>query len=258
VCHLDSPAPEVPDDVAEHSERTGGPDPVPYLRVDPAGSAAGAGSAAATIVLVTDIYGINPFYRHLAATLAGQGYRVIIPDVFHRVGPATDASRDAALSRRQLLDDRLAVADIERVLGHVTDENTEYGVLGFCLGGSFALLTAAARPHQVTVTYYAFPKGAPGAKIPVTEPLQVAGAIAGPVLAHWGRDDYIDAGEIGQLAKALAGAPGAADVRWYDRAGHAFLAGLTDPGHEAAEAAADSWDRTVRFFREHLAPSQAR
>ena len=248
MCHLDSTAPPVPDGVGEYPERTGGPDPVPYLRAE----SAGTGPAAATIVLITDIYGINPFYRHLAGVLAGDGYRVIIPDVFHRVGPAADASRDAAQARRRLLDDGLAVDDIERVLDQVTSGNRQYGVLGFCIGGSFALLTAASRPQQATVTYYAFPKGAPGAVLPATEPLKVADAIAGPVLAHWGRQDYIDPAEITQLARALEAAPGPAEVRWYDPAGHAFLAGLTDPGHEAAAAAADSWERTVRFFREHL------
>jgi carboxymethylenebutenolidase len=250
MCHLDSAAPPVPDGVGEYPGRTSGPDPVPYLRVE----SAGAGLTPATIVLITDIFGINPFYRHLAGALAGHGYRVIIPDVFHRVGPPADASRDAALARRRLLDDQLATGDIQRVLDQVTTGEHQYGVLGFCIGGSFALLTAAARPQQVTVTYYAFPKGAPGAGRPATEPLQVAGTIAGPVLAHWGRQDYIDAAEITQLAKALAAAPGPAEVRWYDPAGHAFLAGLTDPGHEAAAAAADSWERTVRFFRDHLRP----
>jgi carboxymethylenebutenolidase len=240
--------------VAEHAEQTGGPDPVPYLRVESADRTTGA----ATIILITDIFGINPFYRHLAATLAGEGYQVVIPDVFHRVGPPTDSSRDAALFRRRLLDDRLAVDDVERVLDCVTVDNRAFGVIGFCLGGSFALLTAATHPDQVTVTYYAFPKGAPGAKVPVTEPLQVAHAIGGPVLAHWGRQDYIDAGEIGQLAEALAEAPGLTQVHWYDQAGHAFLAGLTDPGHEAAEAAALSWERTVRFFRHRLGSAPAR
>lgn len=248
MCHLDSAAPPVPGDVAEHSERTGGPGPVPYLRVE----AAGADPAASVIVLITDIFGVNPFYRYLAAVLGGHGYRVIIPDVFHRAGPLTGPGRDAALDRRRLLDDRLAVEDIERVIADVTDGSRAFGVLGFCLGGSFALLTAAAHPGQATVTYYAFPRGAPGAKVPAAEPLQVAGAVAGPVMAHWGRDDYIDAGEIGQLAEALTEAPGAAEVHWYEKAGHAFLAGLTDPGHEAAGAAAASWERTVRFFRDHL------
>jgi carboxymethylenebutenolidase len=247
MCHLDSIAPPPPDGVIEHPERTNGPDSVPYLQVE-----SDRADASATIMLVTDIFGINPFYRHLAALLAKLGFQVVIPDVFHRVGPPTDASRDAALARRRLLDDRLAVDDVERVLDHTTSARSPFGTLGFCLGGSYALLTAATHPSQATVTYYAFPKGAPGAKVPVTEPLQVASAIAGPVLAHWGRGDYIDAGDVDQLTKALAEAPGESEVRWYERAGHSFLAGLTDPGHDAAAAATDSWERTVRFFHQHL------
>jgi carboxymethylenebutenolidase len=247
MCHLDSVAPPVPDGVLEHPEQTNGPDPIPYVRIESANA-----DTAATIVLITDIFGINPFYRHLGALLATQGYRVIIPDVFHRVGPPTDSSRDAALSRRRLLDDTLAVDDLERILEHTAGEKRAFGVLGFCIGGSFALLTAATHPNQATVTYYAFPKGTPGAKVPVTEPLQIADTISGPVLAHWGREDYIDTDEIDQLTTALAKAPGTADVRWYEHAGHSFLAGLTDPDHEATEAAADSWNRTVRFFQEYL------
>lgn len=247
MCHLDSIAPPVADGVVEQPERTRGPDPVPFLRIESANT-----SGAGTIVLITDIFGVNPFYRHLAATLAAQGHRVIIPDVFHRVGPPTDSSRDAALDRRRRLDDRLAVDDVERVLDHTTGEKQPFGVLGFCLGGSFALLTAATHANQATVTYYAFPKGAPGAKVAVTEPLQIAGAINGPVLAHWGRQDYIDAAEIDQLTKVLATAPGTTEVRWYEQAGHSFLAGLTDPDHQATEAATESWGRTVTFFQEHL------
>jgi carboxymethylenebutenolidase len=247
MCHLDSIAPPVPDGVTEQSGHTPGSDPVPFLRVEAADT-----DTAGTIVLITDIFGVNPFYRHLAADLATRGHRVIVPDIFHRVGPATDPGRDAALARRRLLDDRLAVDDIERVVDYTANDKDIFGVMGFCLGGSFALLTAATHPDQATVTYYAFPRGAPGAKVPVTEPLQVAGTIQGPVLAHWGREDYIDAGEVGQLSTTLAGAPCTAEVHWYEHAGHSFLAGLTDPNHGATEAAVQSWERTVHFFQKHL------
>jgi carboxymethylenebutenolidase len=102
--------------------------------------------------------------------------------------------------------------------------------------------------------FYAFPKGSPGAKVPVTEPMQVAGSIAGPVLGHWGRQDYIDEGEVEQLAKLLADAPGRTEVRWYPDAGHSFLAGLTENDHVSATAAEESWRRTLDFFGSHLGP----
>jgi carboxymethylenebutenolidase len=252
MCHDTSAAPPLPAALAEHSRQTTGPDPVPYLSIEPSGT--GDGTA---IVLITDIFGINPFYRHLAGLLAGQGYRVAIPDVFHRVGPAADGSREAALARRQLLDDDAAAADVKRVIDQVAGAPRSFGVLGFCLGGSLALLTAADYPSQATVTYYAFPRNAPGAKVPTVEPLQVASSIVGPVLAHWGRDDYIDAGDVEQLAAVLDSAPGQSQVRWYENAGHAFLAGLTEPGHPSAKAASESWDLTVSFFAQHVGRAPA-
>ncbi|MET7992132.1 dienelactone hydrolase family protein [Amycolatopsis sp. NPDC005232] len=251
MCHNHSAAPEPPDDVAVRDCLTSGTDPVLYLRFTGA-----AGTGGGVIVLLTDIFGVNPFYRYLSALLTAEGYEVVMPDMFHRVG-AAEPGRDGALARRGLLDDKLAVDDVERVIEHTTDSKRPFGVLGFCLGGSFALLTAATHDNQATATYYAFPKGAPGAKVAVTEPLQVAGSIAGPVLGHWGRQDYIDAGEVDLLATTLDSAPGETEVRWYDEAGHSFLAGLTEPGHPAARSAADSWQRTLRFFSTRLNPVPA-
>ncbi|ANS32244.1 Carboxymethylenebutenolidase (plasmid) [Rhodococcus opacus] len=251
MCHNKSSAPPTPAHISIQQNRTPGTDPVPYLH---ASSDTGSGD---TIVLLTDIFGVTPFYRHLAAMLAEKGHDVVIPDVFHRVGHATDPGRDAALARRRQLDDRLAIEDIERTVAHTVDDQQTFGVLGFCLGGSFALLTAAAHPNQVTATYYAFPKGAPGAKVPVKPPLEAADAIDGPVLCHWGRDDYIDHEEIDQLEQILASAPGPSEIRWYDNAGHSFLAGLTEPNHPSTAAAHDSWQRTVEFFERYLTVGSA-
>ena len=70
------------------------------------------------------------------------------------------------------------------------------------------------------------------------------------MLARWGR--LLGAGEIAQLAAVLDSPPCQSRVRWYDNAKQNFLAGLTEPGHQSALAAAESWDRTVAFFAQHL------
>ncbi|MET7791939.1 dienelactone hydrolase family protein [Streptomyces sp. NPDC005248] len=249
MCHNLSEAPELGKGLTVTTCRTPGVDPVPYLHF-----CSEETTDADVIVLMTDIFGVNPFYRHLSGLLVAEGYQVVMPDMFHRLGAAAPG-RDGALARRARLDDPLAMDDVERVIERTTDGNRRFGVLGFCIGGSFALLSAATHRNQVTATYYAFPKGSPSAKVPVTEPLEVAGSIAGPVLGHWGRQDYIDAGEVEELAKVLDTAPGETEVRWYSDAGHSFLAGLTENPQDSVGAAADSWRRTLAFFGSHLTPA---
>lgn len=252
MCHARSTAPQPPLAVRQDQRHTSGPESVPYLAFEAKDSNVHSRDQMPHVVIATDIFGISPFYRHLAALLAEQGYRVLVPDMFHRVGEARDSSREAAFERRALLDDNRAVADLEQIIDETGNGTRRFGILGFCIGGSFALLTAVTRPQQVTVTYYGFPRGAPGATKPTREPLDVANQITGPVLGFWGRKDYIDAGEVDQLEAALARSPGEHHVLWYEQAGHSFLAGLTENEHDSAEAATDSWRRTLTFFDSHL------
>lgn len=206
------------------------------------------------IVIATDIFGITPFYQHLAGLLAGAGYQVAIPDLFHRVGSARDASRDAALERRRRLDDQQVLDDLCAVVeavGRSGPGTARFGVLGFCLGGTLALLSAARYPDQVTVTYYAFPHAAPGAAVDAEWPANVASDIEGPVLGFWGREDYISPDEVSELAGALERGAVEHDIVWYDHAGHGFLAGLTESRSDST-AAQDSWKRTEEFFARRL------
>jgi carboxymethylenebutenolidase len=257
MCHNDSPAPQLDADVLVHRVETPGADPVPYEVFESPGT-----RSAPWIVLVTDIYGINEFYRHLSGRLVRAGYRVAVPDLFHRVGPARDGSREAAIARRSLLNDQQVFDDTQRVINTAVtpltsaDGRPTFGSIGFCLGGTISLLTAAAQPAQATVTYYAFPRAAAGAAVSAAHPIDVADRVEGPVLAFWGRDDYIDPDEVDELAQALAKTPSASEVVWLDRAGHAFLGGLTEERADSG-VARHSWERTVDFFAEHLPPGSS-
>jgi carboxymethylenebutenolidase len=219
MCHNHSPAPGPNADLVRRRRTTIGSDPVPYEVVEPA-----ANSGGPWIVLVTDIYGVNVFYRYLAEHLAAAGYRVATPDLFHRVGPARDDTRDAAIERRGRLDDQQALED----LGQVIDEAIVPG-------------SDAGRPCF----------GAVGAAVSAAHPIDVAGRIAGPVLAFWGREDYIDEAEVDELERALDGAPGDAEIEWFEGAGHAFLGGLTEERADS-EAARTAWARTLEFFSKQL------
>jgi dienelactone hydrolase len=205
------------------------------------------------VVIATDIYGVSAFYQHLAGLLAAAGHPVFVPDLFFRVGPARDGSREAAFERRRKLDDRQALADLADAVATCRTPETRHAVLGFCLGGTLALLTAASDPGQITVTYYAFPKDVPGGDGTLTAPVDVASGIRGPVLAFWGRKDFIDPGEIALLQTGLAASAGTSDVRIYPDAGHGFLAGLTEQSPDTP-AARDAWARTLDFLAAEPAP----
>ncbi|HEY1824173.1 MAG TPA: dienelactone hydrolase family protein [Trebonia sp.] len=256
MCHNHSPAPDRNTSVACHSHTTSGSEKVPYLAFESGQSLAGGGPGRPQVILATDIFGIGAFYRHVAELLALEGYRVAVPDLFHRVGPPRDDSRAAALDRRRLLDDRQARADFEAVVDEVTGttgaRREPFGVIGFCLGGTLALLSASARPGQATLTWYAFPRGAPGAMVPDVPPIEVAHKINGPVLAFWGREDYIDHEQVDELRTSLAAGHSVHEIVWYDHAGHGFLSGLTERGANTP-AAQDSWRRGVSFLAAHVA-----
>lgn len=214
---------------------------------------AAADESAPTVLLATDIYGTNDFYRFLGSRLAHSGLTTLIPDLFFRLGPAKDDSRDAALQRRAQLDDRLALADLTAARAALVPSGQSYGLLGFCLGGSLALLAAADDPAAVTVSYYGFPRGAPGARVAAEEPISAASRITGAVLGIWGAEDYIDKDDIETLRAVLDAGPADYEHVIYDGVGHAFLGGLTESGRSSV-AAQDAWRKTTEFFGLRLGP----
>ncbi|MFD9733308.1 dienelactone hydrolase family protein [Umezawaea sp. NPDC059074] len=216
-----------------------------------------AGESAPSVLLATDVHGVNDFYRYLGSRLAESGFTTYVPDLFFRLGAAEDSSREAALRRRARLDDRQALADLTVVRQAFVAEGQRFGLLGFCLGGSLVLLAAADAPEAVTASYYGFPRGAPGALVAAEEPISAATRTRGPVLGIWGDQDYIDRDDIEELRSALDGSAADYDHRVYPGVGHAFLGGLTEPGPSSAAAHA-SWQVTTSFLGRHLLGDRAR
>ncbi len=164
------------------------------------------------LVLVHEAFGVDDNMRAIAGRLARAGYLVLVPDLFSRGRRiACLAATFSALRRGsgQAFDDIEAsrswlLAD-ERCTGRV-------GVIGFCMGGGFALVLAG-RPgwHAASVNYGMLPES-PGA---------LDGAC--PVVASYGGRDrgLIGAAEKLEVALAARGVPH--EVTEYPRAGHSFL-----------------------------------
>ena len=123
------------------------------------------------VLIINDVFGRSPFYDHLAGRLAQAGFVATTPEYFFRQGPLPEPTREAAMARAKQLDFRRWGEDmsaaVDWVRGH-RDVNGAVGTIGFCMGGTQALLLAARRQDlAATVSYYGFPADARTAASPI-------------------------------------------------------------------------------------------
>lgn len=205
------------------------------------------------VVAIHEIFGLNDQLRRQADRLADAGFLTLGPDLFSDGG----ARRCVVSTFRALLSrSGKPMADIEAARQHLlTDQNCtgKVGIIGFCMGGGFALVAANTGFDAAAPNYGVLPR----------EPKE---ALAGtcPVVASYGRKDATLRGAANKLKGTLdeLGVPN--DVKEYPTAGHSFLNDQyfgPDITHSVQRimhlgpdpvAAPDAWARIESFFDEHL------
>ena len=218
----------------------------------PEGPAAGSGPWPA-VVMVHEVFGIDDAMRAQITRLAQAGYVVLMPNLFSRGGARkclTATFKALTNGHGQAFDD---VESAKALLQDRPDTTDKVGVIGFCMGGGFALLLASRGYNASAVNYGMLPKD-----------LDAALAGACPIVGSFGARDKQLAGAANKIEVALAAKKIAHDIKEYPEAGHAFM----NP-HQAGgpvfgtllritgakpnpEAAADAWQRIEKFFAKHL------
>jgi carboxymethylenebutenolidase len=205
------------------------------------------------VVLVHDAFGPGDDMHEQADWLAAAGYVVLMPDLYRgRSAVRCLKGTFAQLSQRhgpafdQLEAARTALAADPRCTGRV-------GVIGYCMGGGFALLLAGRPGWSAAGVNYG------------QVPDDVADVLAGacPVVASFGGRDTSLPGAAAKVQAAVDAAGVTADVREYPQARHGFLNRLAAasplvPLMKVAgvgydhDAAADAKRRILSFFDTHL------
>jgi carboxymethylenebutenolidase len=202
------------------------------------------------VVVLHEAFGLNDDIREHAGRLAAAGYLAVAPDLYRGQGMrrclvATFKALSAEEGRP--FED---IDAVRRELAARPDCTGKVGVIGFCMGGKFALLTA--KDFDVSAPNYG----------PLPKNLDAAMAGACPVVASYGARDAGLKGAAGKVEAALRRAGVEHDVKEYPDAGHSFLSRLNsgplNPLMRVAglgfhqPSAEDAWDRILRFFDAHL------
>lgn len=220
-------------------------------------AAAPAGEAKAAIIMIPEIFGVNPGIRQKCDTWAQAGYLAVAIDIFWRFAPGIELDPDnesefqEALRHFQTFSDRKgsdgAVKDIEAAIHAIRRGEIgvpavqKVGCVGYCLGGRLAYMAAARTDVNASVGYYG---------VMIDTLLNESHAIANPLMLHIPTADHF----VGPAAQAAihAGLDSHPKVVLHDYAGldHGFATETGNRRNEEGAQLADS--RTAAFFREHL------
>jgi carboxymethylenebutenolidase len=221
---------------------------MPGLLTTPAGHGPGPRPG---LLLIYEAFGMTAEMARVARDLAAEGWSVLIPDLFARGRkPLCVASCLKAVATGQgvPLDDLEAARRWLAGLPEVDGERI--GVVGFCMGGGFALLLAMSGRYRASAPFY----GQAPREMPASCPV---------VASYGGRDLFLrkDPGVLRRNLERL-GVPH--DLKTYPDVGHSFfthqpnrvleMVGPYTPlrlGYDEPSAR-DAHERMVAFFRQHL------
>lgn len=191
------------------------------------------------VIVVQEIFGVNPHIRQVADRFAHYGYVTVAPALFDLVHPGTELAYDeAGVARGREIADELGFGGaLDGVRGAYDLLEAEYRVVvvGFCWGGSVAYL-ANTRMGLPAVSYYG------GRTVPFLKERPKA-----PLMLHFGEDDpLIPTEDVQAHRDALS----AAEIHVWPGAGHGFNCDLRPDF--VPEIAQQAMSRTLSFLQKNL------
>lgn len=211
------------------------------------------------VLVIHEAFGDQPEMREVCEEFARRGYVAMMPNLYSTGGARFICVARTMLEAASGNPGRAteAIAAARAWLASRQDvDGGRIGIIGFCMGGSFALAYVGREQSGVSVAainYGEVPKRADALRS------------ACPIVASYGRRDLVTRRHAARLRTHLEQLGIEHDVKVYDDAGHSFMT----PGHHPAgqliflpmrpayksAAAADAWQRVYSFFDDRLEQS---
>lgn len=217
------------------------------------------------VLLCMDAFGLRRRIFEMAERIASHGYVVLAPNLFHRFGraplvdvpdPMTPEARAAAISAvlpmLASMTPDVAMPEAAAYLDALEADPHRagpVGVVGYCMGGTFAMQVAGRLPDRVAAvaTFHAGHLVMPD---PDSPHRQVDAITAELYLGHAEDDPSIPAEDIAALEAALDAAGATYTSEVHRGAAHGFTMADTPSHHPEAEAR--HWDRLLDLFDRRL------
>jgi carboxymethylenebutenolidase len=207
------------------------------------------GAPKAAIIVIQEIFGVNPGIRSKCDKWAEAGYLAIAPDLFWRFRPGIELDPDVpeqfqeGFDLYKRFDQDQGISDIEAAIRAARAKmgGGKVGCVGYCLGGRLAFMTATRTDIDASVGYYG---------VGIDGLLGEKHAISHPVLLHVPTaDHFVDVDTQKAMHEGLDDHP---NVMIHDYVGldHGFA---TESGRRRDPEGAQLADgRTANFFAAHL------
>jgi len=209
------------------------------------------------VVVIQDALGLSDDIREQADRLAAGGYLALAPDLYSGRGMRCVI----ATMQQSRSGHGPAYADIEAARRWLTERDDctgRVGIIGFCMGGGFALLSAPQYDFAAAAVNYG--------EVPGDALERLRGAC--PIIGSYGARDHTLRGRADRLRDTLTELGVPHDVKEYPAAGHSFMNRINvgplagpllhlaafDYHHPSAE---DSWRRIFTFFDRHVRDGEA-
>jgi len=202
--------------------------------------------SAPAIVVIHEWWGLNDHIKDIARRFAAEGYVAFAPDLYSRLGHKVTKDPNGAASLMSALSAQWALRDLNAATMYLKQQPfadpLRIGVIGFCMGGTFALTQACHNSDlKAAVVFYG--------KVP---PLETCDYLLCPVLYHYAEQDgWVTKQEVDRLRQGLSqfGKPG--EVVTYPNCQHAFFNDTRPDVYRESDAKV-AWQRTLQFFANHV------
>ncbi len=195
------------------------------------------------VIVIHEVMGVVDYVKDVARSLSNAGYVALAVDLFE--GKTANGMEDGRPLRDKVTE-RAFKTKIDAGIRYLESRpysSGKTGVIGFCMGGGFALRAACLFPQKMSACVVFYGR---------IENLELLTSLQAPVMGNFGEEDKnITAWAVEKFRPAMERLGKSLDMKVYPGAPHGFHRHTT-PHVYRPDSAMDAFQRTLEFFDETL------